>query len=174
MSDRVRHAWAVACFVAAGAGIVLLLVVTAHGRAGSLGMVTGSGEGDGMDPVSFTIAGNTVEPLSPAVTVPLNLKFTNARVFPLTLLDVTVIIRSVDAPQADDAHPCTIADFMVQQIPRSLDVSLPARSTRTLDGLGVSPTRWPRVGMLNRSVNQDGCKGSTVSLDYIASARQTR
>jgi hypothetical protein len=44
---------------------------------------------------------------------------------------------------------------------------LPA-GTSDLAKLGVPAASWPRLTMLNRSVNQDGCKGAVVRLRFKA------
>jgi hypothetical protein len=36
----------------------------------------------------------------------------------------------------------------------------------SLGGLGFSTRRWPHIGMIDRSVNQDGCKQAIVTLGY--------
>jgi hypothetical protein len=77
-----------------------------------------------------------------------------------------VTVHEVTAPHADRARPCSVADFVLHQTARSLHVTVPARSTRTLRTLGLARTAWPHVGMRDRPVNQDGCKGARLTLDY--------
>ena len=55
------------------------------------------------------------------------------------------------------------------QVPKDLDLTLPPEATSSLSGLSVSSAQWPHVGMLNTSVNQDGCKGASVILDFSGS-----
>jgi hypothetical protein len=52
-------------------------------------------------------------------------------------------------------------------------MTVPASSTLTLSELGFTEGQMPQVGMLNRSVNQDGCKGSTLTFAYSGSAEST-
>lgn len=49
---------------------------------------------------------------------------------------------------------------------------IPAHSTRRLSSLGVAPARWPRVAMLDRAVNQDGCKHATLDLRFDGMATE--
>jgi hypothetical protein len=48
-------------------------------------------------------------------------------------------------------------------------VVVPGSSTMTLAQLGVAATRWPQMRFPDRSVNQDGCKGATLTLAYAGS-----
>ena len=59
--------------------------------------------------------------------------------------------------------PCIRADFRIRQMPvRTLAV--PSGRITTLFDLGVRRHDWPRLTMLNRPVNQDGCKGALLKL----------
>jgi hypothetical protein len=118
---------------------------------------------------SVTISGNTTELISPGVRVPLDLKLTNPHAFALTATGLRVTVQKISAPHADNAHPCTIGDFAVDQPSSGLKITVAAHSTRTLSNLGLPPTSLPHVGMLNRPVNQDGCKGASLTLAYTAS-----
>jgi hypothetical protein len=143
-----------------------------------LGLAVGASPGgvdrtDGVDPgqlsVPFTIAGHAAEPISPGVMVSLDLTITNPHDVPLSVSDLSVAVRGVSGPNVDHLHPCAVGDFAVQQTSSSLEVTLAASATSTLSSLGLPRTSWPRVGMLNRSVNQDGCKGASLTLDYTGS-----
>ncbi|UUL77431.1 hypothetical protein NG819_08200 [Pseudarthrobacter sp. Fe7] len=57
--------------------------------------------------------------------------------------------------------PCSAADFAVTQYSGPYPLAVPAGSS-SLSGLGVAQQAWPRVGMLDSSANQDGCKGATI------------
>jgi hypothetical protein len=99
----------------------------------------------------------------------IDLAFTNSHDFPVSLTGITVIVRKVDAPNADAGHSCAVADFTVDQSPADFRVTLPARTTSSLSALNFPRAMWPRMGMLNRPVNQDGCKGAALTLRYTAS-----
>jgi hypothetical protein len=127
----------------------------------------GSGvAGPGVSTSSFGISGRTTSPLFPGGSVPVNLALTNARGSAVSITGLTVSIHAVSAPRSSSAHPCTPRDFAVQQVPADLVLLVPALTTRTLRTLSVAKSGWPRVSMLNTSVNQDGCQGASVRLDY--------
>ena len=60
---------------------------------------------------------------------------------------IIVTVRDVEAPRAEPDHPC---------------------------GLGVARDHWPMVCILNRPVNQDGCEGRALTLDYDATGVEVR
>jgi hypothetical protein len=134
--------------------------------------VVGHGTGGGVlanSAGSFTIKGDAAGLISPGVTEPLDLLLTNPWGVPLSVTGLRVTVRRVSAPNADDAHPCVVGDFSVEQASGSLEINLPARATRALSSLGVARASLPAVGMLRRSVNQDGCKGASLTFGYAAS-----
>lgn len=117
------------------------------------------------------IAGHTVGDLVPGASEPLDLTLTNTTGSDLEIGSLAVAISAIDAPRADEAFPCGEEDFTV--VPFSEDhggLVLPAGSTRTLSELGVATERMPRIEMLDRPVDQDGCKGATLSLSYTGYA----
>jgi hypothetical protein len=115
------------------------------------------------------IAGDVVEQISPGVMVPLDLEFTNPHDVDLSITALTVVVHGVTAPNSDEAHTCALDDFAVDQAPSDLKITVAAGATNTLSGLGLPSTMWPRMGMHDRPVNQDGCKGASLTLDYTAS-----
>lgn len=172
MKDGARKRYVLGFVVAGIAGVVVARVFA--------GGSTGAGEGtDGVtgtagvdlarSSVPFTIGGHAAEPISPGVMVPLDLEFTNSHDSPMSVTGLTVSVQRVNAPQADDFHPCAVGDFAVEQASRSLEINVPAGAPNTLTSLGLPRAEWPQVGMLNRSVDQDGCKGASLTLDYTAS-----
>ncbi len=132
----------------------------------------GSAPADSSAP--FTIRGTTVDPISPGVMAPLNLEVTNLYDTPLLVTDLSVEVRNVSAPNADRDTPCVIGDYAVDQASRLLVVTVAARATRSLTDLGVARGTWPRVGMVDRPVNQDGCKGASLTLHYAATGTPKR
>ena len=171
MSATARHPLGVARFAPAWAGIlVLVLLVSAPNVRPPEGEGPNTGVYLTVSP-DFIIRGNVPKPLSPGVMVPLDLQLVNSHDRPLLVRLLTVRVRLVHAPDADESHPCSAGDFAVRQASSSLTVTVPARSARRLSTLGVSSARRPQVGMVDRPVNQDGCKGSTVALTYQAAGR---
>jgi len=135
---------------------------------------SGGGIGDGgaevtVSSLPFTIHGNAATPISPGLMSPLNLMFANPNAVSLSVTGLYVTVRKVSAPNADDAHPCSVRDFTVGQASSNLRITLAAQATRTLSSLDLPLAQWPQVGMLQRSVNQDGCKGASLTLAYAAS-----
>jgi hypothetical protein len=122
----------------------------------------------------FTIAGDAAEPNSPGVMVPLDLEFMNPHDAALSVTDLSVTVRDVSAPNADNLHPCTAGDFAVAQVSSSLAITVAGRATSTLTSLGVPRASWPQVAMIDRPVNQDGCKGASLALAYTASGTLER
>lgn len=117
---------------------------------------------------TFSITGDTTVLISPGVSARLDLTVTNPHNQRLTVRGLTVTLPTVTAPNAHAAHPCTIADFQIVQLPRSVVITVPAKTTKSLSALGVAANRWPRLTMIDSAANQDGCKGATLTLAYTA------
>jgi hypothetical protein len=79
-----------------------------------------------------------------------------------------VSIRELSTPEADRNHPCTVDDFVVHQIKGSVTLTVPAGATAGLESLRVPRRQWPQIGMRNRPVSQDGCRGAQLTLGYTA------
>ena len=118
---------------------------------------------------SFKITASPTEPISPGVQVPLDLHLQNSNRTTMSVTDVEVIVRDVDAPNSSQQLPCLVEDFTVAQAPDDLDITLPPETTSSLSGLSLPSAKWPQVGLRNTSVNQDGCKGASLTLDFSAS-----
>ncbi len=123
----------------------------------------------------YTISGNaqgTLYPTTAATGAPINLTFNNPNagnggsgVNGVQIAGLTVAIASVSAPNANVAHPCGPVDFAVTQFSGSYPFYIP-QGTSSLQSLGFASTTWPSVRLIDRPVNQDGCKGATVNLTY--------
>lgn len=135
--------------------------------ASGAGNVAGGAAG-GDASKSFTIAGNALKLISPGVMAPLDLSFTNLDDAPMSVTNLRVTVRKVIAPNANAAHPCAVGDFTVSQAASGFKVTVAARATSTLSSFDLPLAQWPEVGMLQRSVNQDGCKGASLTLGYAA------
>lgn len=118
---------------------------------------------------TFSIEGNTTRQLSPGVRAPLDLTLTNPHDVAISVTDLRVTVTAINAPNADIGHPCGLGDFAVDQASRSHPITLVPRAASTLRLLGLPRRAWPRLAMLNRQVNQDGCQGATLTLAYAAS-----
>ncbi|WP_410676532.1 hypothetical protein [Amycolatopsis sp. cmx-4-68] len=159
----------------------LCSVLTLLGAAAWISLVTcdplttmsghGTGDADTDQPAGVVrIQGNVTEPIAPGVRVPLDLTLINPQDLEVSITHLTVAVAQVDAPNSDATHVCTVEDFTVDQAPHDLRITLAARATNTLSGLGLPSTTWPRMGMHDRPVNQDNCKGASLTLSYTASA----
>ena len=161
-------AWVLAALGAFAAGAAFMWILTSSNTV-TLG---GSGGGPaGQGETSFAIAGDLSEPVSPGVLVPLDLSFANEYDEPMIVSSLVVLVESVDAPHATASLPCDTDDFVVEQIDPGTVVRVNAGETRTFTQLEISRDDWPRVGMVDADVNQDGCKGATLALSYSATGR---
>jgi hypothetical protein len=150
--------------------VALLLVLLFACGTRDKAALDGAGDGDAeLGDVSFTIDGDSTEAMSPGLTVGIDVHLTNAHRQEMLVSHLAVAMESVSAPEADPLHPCSVADFTIVQPAADLLATVPAHTTSSFSALGVAEDRWPRVGMLDRSVNQDGCQGALVTLAYSGS-----
>jgi hypothetical protein len=119
----------------------------------------------------FTLAGNARPPLWPGVVDPVNVVVHNRNGRAILVWKLAMHVQKIHAPRATHIHPCGRADFSVKQYRGSYPLLIPHRATRTLKQLNIARRRWPRVAMLNRPLDQDGCQGATITLSYGGSAR---
>lgn len=165
---KVGIAWWVFVAIGFAAGVLLCFVI---GKVGTLD-ATGTGKGEIKHPTdSFTIRGDIEEPVTPGSRIPVNLALSNRYVQPIAVTELRIHVDAVHAPQATASRPCTVGDFVVGPADAQLEVRIPASATRTLAELGLPPEDWPMVGMLDTPVNQDGCKGASLTLSYSGSGR---
>ncbi len=112
--------------------------------------------------------------LAPGVSLPVDLRLSDPYGFALRVLSLSVRVRSVGAPNASHAHPCTTHDFVSSAFLGHYGFRLASHRTVSLGGLGFSARRWPHVAMIDRPVNQDGCKQAIVALGYSGAATAAR
>jgi len=112
---------------------------------------------------SFTVNGSVTQSLAPgAPAAPVALTFTNPNNRALSVTNVTVAITGV-LPLA--GRQCSTTDYAVaKQYTGPYPISVPAGGTRALDVPGADRSLFPHVVMVNKAVNQDGCKGAQVQL----------
>jgi hypothetical protein len=111
----------------------------------------------------FTIGGPLapLTALAPGVTAPLNLAVTNPNGGELRVTNLTASLV------ATSAAGCPVAaNYQVTQFTGGYPLTVPARSTRTLQQLGVPSALWPRLTMLDLPTNQNACRGATITLRY--------
>jgi len=155
--------------LAVGLGTLVAVVLLWFHGCGPVGRsIEATGNGSSGTSSSFTISGDVSRSISPGELVALDLRLDNTTDLDLTIDRITVALVAVDAPRADADHPCSVADFEVKHLSGGVVVRLPANSANNLSGLAVPEETWPAVGMLNQPVNQDGCKGASLTLGYEA------
>jgi uncharacterized membrane protein len=121
----------------------------------------------------FTIGGNLSGLLAPGSTTPLDLVLSNPNQKPLSVTNLTVTVQSVTRTTSAIAHnlACTSTDYTVAQYSGPYPLTVPANGSASLSGLGIRSSARPQVGMRNTSVNQDGCKGATLTFAYNGSGQ---
>ena len=147
--------------------VVILIWFRGWGAAGRWTDATGAGSL--RTPSSFTISGDVRRPISIGEVVPIDLRLDNTSEVDLSIDHLTVVVVSVDAPRADADHPCSAADFEVRQLSSGVVLKIAGNSSENLSGMDLPDENWPAVSMVNRPVNQDGCKGVSLTLRYEAS-----
>jgi hypothetical protein len=115
----------------------------------------------------FLLGSALTATLYPGATVPIRLTFTNPSAQPVAVEELVVTIDRVNAAAAD----CGPDDFDTQQFSGRYGFRVAADQTTDLAALGFPAAQWPQLTMLYRpTVNQDGCKGASVSLALRGSA----
>jgi hypothetical protein len=109
-----------------------------------------------------------VNGLQPGMAEALDLVLRNPSALKLSVTGLTVAATGVSAPHASALLPCTLADFSMRQFSGTYPLVVPRLSTRTLSSLGVEASQRPQVILLDRSLDQDGCQGATVTLAFSA------
>ena len=154
--------------VAPAAFVAATLLWFQSGESTDERSTAGAGHGSAHGPAPFMTSGDINGEITPGAVVPLDLSFENLNDFDLIIEGIIVTVQDVDAPRADPDHPCSVADFVVRRVPANASLRLDGNRTQDLSGLGLARDRWPAVGMVNRLVNQDGCKHAVLRLGYEA------
>ena len=115
----------------------------------------------------FLISSVLTSSLIPGAAVPVNLTLTNPNSFGIDIEQLVVSIKRVNAT---DPAGCGPHDFRTRQFSGRYGLRVGSAHTTDLRRLGVAPAQWPQVIMINRSENQDGCKGATVELELRGTA----
>jgi hypothetical protein len=123
--------------------------------------------------IPYTIAGNVATRLYPGnPPARINVNFTNPNAGNggygargVRIESLTMTISAVSAPAATRLLPCSISDFAVTQLSGVYPFLIP-HGTSSLKSLGFAEATWPSVRLVNRRVNQDGCRGATIKLSF--------
>jgi hypothetical protein len=59
-----------------------------------------------------------------------------------------------------------VGNFEAIQYSGGYPLAIHGRNPVSLASLGVPESAWPRIRMIDSSVNQDGCKGATLAFAY--------
>lgn len=120
---------------------------------------------------AVSITGDAGRFMEPGIDIPLDLAVTNVHGLPIEVSALSVAIVDVSAPFASSSHPCSAADYVVRQAPRSFELDVSPASTTHLSSTALPRRSWPSVGMRLSQADQSGCRGARVTLDYSASTR---
>jgi hypothetical protein len=131
-----------------------------------------SAEPPGATGSSFSISGDLQGPLAPGSSEPIDLVLANPGSSEIAISELVVSIQSISAPQSDQAHPCTPDDFAVTQFSGAYGFRIPPSGSRSLSELGFPSQQWPQVTMLDRPVNQNGCKGASLTFGYTGTSSE--
>jgi hypothetical protein len=121
-------------------------------------------------PTDFTIAGDLPAPLQPGAAAPLDLQLTNPSAAAVTITGITVSLSGIDAPRARPGFPCVPDDFALTQFTGTYGFTLDPASTVSLSEIGVPAEQLPHVAMLDRPVNQNGCKGASLHFTFAGTS----
>jgi hypothetical protein len=170
MSKAAHRRWVALCLALGFLAAVLFLrivLTNSYGYMGSSWKGRGTAGNGGLS-AAFQIQGDALAPVSPGISVPLDLRFTNPHVEAMTVTHLKVTVRKLTAPGAEPDHPCSVSDYALTQIADSVEIMLPPSATTGFRDLGIPEKRWPQVGMIYGESNQDGCRGATLKLSYSA------
>lgn len=133
-------------------------------------LVVTSASGSG---VPFTISGNLPGTLAPGrPPLPLNLTLHNPNTTSLSVTNLTVTLsRITQSSSAPAGSTCGAIDYALMQYSGAYPLTVAAGQTATLSALGASDNWLPHLGMIDRPVSQDGCKGAVLTLTYSGSGQ---
>lgn len=125
---------------------------------------TAGGSGTGSASTGTNVAITAVQTSTPAnlypggPTQPLSGNFNNPNVGPTYVATVTAAISSVTKAAGAPVGTCDASDYQLTQ-PGAVNADVPS-------GTGVGAWTGGSIRMINKSTNQDACKGATVNLAY--------
>jgi hypothetical protein len=94
--------------------------------------------------------------------VPIDLVISNPYNFALSVTAATVSVTGTSAAGCSASANFTV----VQNL--TATVVIPAGMTRSLSQLGIAQSAWPQVRMVDTGLNQDACRGASVSFSFSA------
>ena len=118
----------------------------------------------------FGVTGSTTGYFVPGMAQALNLTFANPYNFPIKVLSVSITIDDATTKGATANPACVGSANLAVTRAFTGPVTVPAKSTRTLQQLAVPTDQWPLVELLDMPWEQDGCQGTTFTLSYAGTA----
>lgn len=115
---------------------------------------------------ALSISGSLTVPLRPGAGERLDLVIRNETDVALAVSGLTVRIDEVDAPNATSALGCSVDDFAVEQTTFGFEVA--GTASTSLTGAGAGDDELPLLSMRDTDVDQAGCLGATLALEYAA------
>jgi len=143
------------------AAAVLSVAVTAFAFWSTLGDGAGSAATDATAG-AVTINGNAVAGLAPGRTVALTGTIVNPNDYDVRVANLSIDSIAVAEPQLSAG--CTVDNYSFSNTPVAVDTTLQESNAGTTDEVAF-PVGLT-VTMLETGVNQDVCKGATVTVDY--------
>lgn len=118
-------------------------------------------------PISDSFASGALTPGGP--TLPVDVTMTDPFSAPMTVTGITVSITGI-LKNGQPVTGCSAADFALTQYAGPATLTVPGGQTRSLSTYSptIPPSQWPRIQMIDRSLNQDECKSVTVVLGVTA------
>jgi hypothetical protein len=99
--------------VVTGLVVIVLLLTLFSCESRSRGALQGPGSAQ-VAGVEFAIRGDTAERMTPGQMVSIDVEITNPYDVGMVVTELDVSLRDVTAPRATEAHPCSLADFVVK------------------------------------------------------------
>jgi hypothetical protein len=96
----------------------------------------------------------------------LDRRFNNPHALPKSVSCPSVRVQEFSAPNATCEHPCDVEHLAVDQVRSSVVIRLAPPTTGTHASLDLAHRTSPRVGILARAVDQDGCQGASPTRAY--------
>jgi hypothetical protein len=120
---------------------------------------------------------STVAAMVPGLTPQvLSGNFDNPNTGPVIVKSVTATVSAVAMATGAGTPACTVTDFAIGTPGTTAGTTQTATASQGTPGVEVPPgngqAAWTGLNLtiLNRATNQDACKGSTVTITYVANA----
>jgi hypothetical protein len=88
-------------------------------------------------------------------------KFNNTNDGPVHVNEVSATIGAITGPNITVGTPCTADDYALDGFPVTVNADIAA-------GTAVGAWTGGTIAMVETGVNQDGCKGATVTISYTS------